>query len=120
MPAARRLRARHEDERGAQNGKLTVLASRLWLQRSRLQECHFPLCSDTVSTVQDIEAAIPRLTRAEVEALRKWIDDYLEDQLELTTVRYGGGAECGANRAPGDFRLPGGFGDRAADQPLQH
>ncbi len=37
-----------------------------------------------MSTVQDIEAAIPRLTRAEVEALRKWIDDYLEDQLELT------------------------------------
>jgi hypothetical protein len=37
-----------------------------------------------MSTVQDIEAAIPRLTRAEVEALRKWIDEYLEDQLELT------------------------------------
>ena len=57
----------------------TVLAS-----RSCLQKHHFPLCSHTVSTVQDIEAAIPRLTRAEVEALRRWIDDYLEDQLELT------------------------------------
>jgi hypothetical protein len=37
-----------------------------------------------VSTIQEIEAAIPRLTRAEVEQLREWIDEYLEDQLELT------------------------------------
>jgi hypothetical protein len=37
-----------------------------------------------MSTVQEIEAAIPRLTRAEVEELRAWIEDYLEDQLELT------------------------------------
>jgi len=37
-----------------------------------------------MSTVQEIEAAIPKLTRAEVEEIRAWIDDYLEDQLELT------------------------------------
>jgi hypothetical protein len=37
-----------------------------------------------MSTVKEIEAAIPRLTRAEVEELRAWIDDYLENQLELT------------------------------------
>lgn len=37
-----------------------------------------------MSTVQEIESAIPRLTRAEVEELRAWIEDYLEDQLELT------------------------------------
>ena len=37
-----------------------------------------------MSTVQEIEAAIPRLSRAEVEAIRAWIDDFLEDQLELT------------------------------------
>ena len=37
-----------------------------------------------MSTVQEIEAAIPRLTRAEVESLRQWIEDYLEAQLELT------------------------------------
>jgi len=37
-----------------------------------------------VSTIQEIEAAIPRLSRAEVEQLRGWIDDYLEDALELT------------------------------------
>ena len=37
-----------------------------------------------MSTVQEIEAAIPRLTRAQVEELRAWIEDYLENQLELT------------------------------------
>lgn len=37
-----------------------------------------------MTTVKEIEAAIPRLTRAEVEELRAWIDDFLEDQLELT------------------------------------
>ena len=37
-----------------------------------------------MSTVQEIEDAIPRLSRTEVEALRAWIDDFLEDQLELT------------------------------------
>ena len=37
-----------------------------------------------MSTVQEIEAAIPRLTRTEIEELRAWIEDYLEDQLELT------------------------------------
>ena len=37
-----------------------------------------------MSTVQEIEAAIPRLTRPEIEEIRAWIDDFLEDQLELT------------------------------------
>ena len=37
-----------------------------------------------MSTVQEIEAAIPRLSRAEIEAVRAWIADFLEDQLELT------------------------------------
>ena len=37
-----------------------------------------------MSTVQEIEAAIPKLSRAEIEAIRDWIDDYLEDQFELT------------------------------------
>ena len=37
-----------------------------------------------MSTVQEIEAALPRLSRAEIEQIRAWIDDYLEDQLELT------------------------------------
>ena len=37
-----------------------------------------------MSTVQEIENAIPRLERAQIEELRAWIDDFLEDQLELT------------------------------------
>jgi hypothetical protein len=37
-----------------------------------------------MSTVQEIEAAIPRLSRAELDQLRAWFEDYLEDQLELT------------------------------------
>jgi hypothetical protein len=37
-----------------------------------------------VTTVKDIEAVIPRLSRAEVEELSAWIDDFLEEQLELT------------------------------------
>jgi len=36
-----------------------------------------------MSTVQEIEAVIPKLSRAEIEEVRAWIDDFLEDQLEL-------------------------------------
>ena len=38
----------------------------------------------SVSTVKEIQAAIPKLSREEIEEIREWIDDYLEDQLELT------------------------------------
>jgi Domain of unknown function (DUF4440) len=34
--------------------------------------------------VQEIEQAIRTLPRTEIERLRNWIEDYLEDQLELT------------------------------------
>ena len=37
-----------------------------------------------MSTVKEIQAAIPSLSREEIEQVRAWIDDYLEDQLELT------------------------------------
>ena len=37
-----------------------------------------------MSTVKEIQAAIPNLSREEVEQIRQWIDDYLEDQLELS------------------------------------
>jgi hypothetical protein len=36
------------------------------------------------SDVQEIEQAIRSLPRPEVEQLRKWIENFLEDQLELT------------------------------------
>ena len=35
-------------------------------------------------SVQEIESAIHRLSRTEAEQLRAWLDEYLEDQLELT------------------------------------
>ena len=37
-----------------------------------------------MSTVKDIQAAIPKLSREEIEEIRQWIEDYLEEQLELT------------------------------------
>jgi len=36
-----------------------------------------------VSTVKEIQAALPKLSLGEIEQIRTWIDDYLEDQLEL-------------------------------------
>jgi hypothetical protein len=36
-----------------------------------------------VSSVKEIQEAIPRLSREEVEAIRDWIENYLEDGLEL-------------------------------------
>jgi hypothetical protein len=36
------------------------------------------------SDVQEIEQAIRSLPRPEVEQLREWIENFLEDQLELT------------------------------------
>ena len=36
-----------------------------------------------MSTVKEIEAALPKLSRAEVEQIRDWIEDYLDDPREL-------------------------------------
>jgi len=37
-----------------------------------------------MNTVKEIQAAIPKLSREEIEQIRTWIDEYLEDHLELT------------------------------------
>ena len=37
-----------------------------------------------VSTVQEIEAAIPKLSREELKQLHAWFEDYVEDHLGLT------------------------------------
>lgn len=37
-----------------------------------------------MSTVQEIEAAILKLSRAELERFHAWFEDHLEDHLELT------------------------------------
>jgi hypothetical protein len=37
-----------------------------------------------MNTVKEIQAAIPKLSREEIGQIRTWIDEYLEDHLELT------------------------------------
>ncbi len=37
-----------------------------------------------MSTVQEIEAAIPQLTQPELEQFHAWFEEYVEDHLELT------------------------------------
>ena len=37
-----------------------------------------------MSTVQEIEAAVPRLSREELKQFHAWFEDYVEDHLELT------------------------------------
>lgn len=37
-----------------------------------------------MSTLQEIEAAVPKLSPKEVTELRAWLEDFCEDQLELT------------------------------------
>jgi hypothetical protein len=36
-----------------------------------------------MSTVQELEMAIPRLSRQELEDFRSWFENYCEDRLEL-------------------------------------
>lgn len=37
-----------------------------------------------MSTVQEIETAIPRLSPAELAEFHRWFEDYVEDHLELS------------------------------------
>jgi hypothetical protein len=37
-----------------------------------------------MSTLQEIENAIPKLKPADIARLQAWLDDYCEDHLELT------------------------------------
>ena len=37
-----------------------------------------------MSTVQEIQAAIPKLSARELADLKQWLDEFCEDQLELT------------------------------------
>lgn len=59
----------HSDELGLKKGFSTSCVSAIFV---------------AMSTVKEIQAALPKLSRAEIEEIREWIDDYLEDQLELT------------------------------------
>ena len=37
-----------------------------------------------MSTIHEIEAAITKLTRTEAEELREWLEQWIEDQMEVT------------------------------------
>lgn len=37
-----------------------------------------------MSTVQEIQDAIPKLSAKELTELKEWLDNFFEDQLELT------------------------------------
>jgi hypothetical protein len=37
-----------------------------------------------MSTLQEIEAAVPKLSPGEIVELRAWLDEFCEDQLELS------------------------------------
>jgi len=37
-----------------------------------------------MSTVQEIQAAIPKLSATELAELKEWLEDFFEDRLELT------------------------------------
>ena len=37
-----------------------------------------------MSTVADIEAAITKLSRSEAEEVREWLEQWIEDQREMT------------------------------------
>ena len=37
-----------------------------------------------MSTVKEIQAAIPKLSEKELAELKEWLEDFFEDQLELT------------------------------------
>jgi hypothetical protein len=37
-----------------------------------------------MSTVNEIESAITRLSVAEMQAIRDWLDDFIEEQMEVS------------------------------------
>jgi hypothetical protein len=77
--------------RVAQNHALSILTYGLgqWWSKQKLGNNRLLKWSASdylagMSTVQEIETAISKLSRTEIERIRAWIDDFLEDQLELT------------------------------------
>ena len=57
-----------------------------------------------MSTVQEIQAAIPELSPKELEELKEWLEDYFEDQLELTDEVKAKLDESRAQIAAGQYR----------------
>ena len=59
-----------------------------------------------MSTVQEIEAAIPKLSRAELKQFHAWYDDYLEDHLDLTDAVKARLDESRREIAAGNYTTP--------------
>ena len=57
-----------------------------------------------MSTVQEIRTAIPKLSPEELAELKEWLDDYFEDQLELTDQVRAGLDRSRAEIAAGQYR----------------
>ena len=57
-----------------------------------------------MSTLQEIEAAVPKLTAAELARLRAWLDEFCEDQLDLTDAVKAQLDEARLDLAEGRFR----------------
>lgn len=57
-----------------------------------------------MSTVQEIERAIPKLNRQDLDDLKAWFDDYYEDGLELTDEVKTSLDQARAEIAAGQFR----------------
>ena len=57
-----------------------------------------------MSTLQEIEAAVPKLSPTELAKLRAWLDEFFEDQLELTDPVKAELDEARRDIAEGSFR----------------
>jgi hypothetical protein len=57
-----------------------------------------------MSTLQEIETAVPQLSREELLQLRQWLDVLCEDQMELTDEVVGKLDQSRAEIAAGQFR----------------
>ena len=55
--------------------------------------------------MQEIQAAIPKLSPKELEELKEWLEDYFEDQLELTDEVKAKLDESHAQIAAGRYRI---------------
>ena len=58
----------------------------------------------TMSTVQEIQAAVPKLTPQEQAELKEWLENSFEDQLELTDEVKAKLDESRAEIAAGQYR----------------
>ncbi len=57
-----------------------------------------------MSTVQEIQSAIPKLSPGELAELKAWLEDFFEDQLELTAEVQSALDRSHAEIAAGQYR----------------